>query len=274
MLQDRFKVSERRACGVLNQPRSTQRYAPKRTVEEAALTRRLHELTGQHPRYGYRRLTERLKRENWQVNHKRVARLMRQEGLKVPTKTRKRRRLGTSENGCVRKRPNKPGEVWAMDFLMDETIDGKRLKVLTVVDEYSRFCPGIKVTSKMTGKDVTRELERLVTLHGPPEHIRCDNGPEFIAHAVRRFLAESEIKTLYIEPGAPWQNGYSESFNSRFRDELLNLELFASRKEAEVLIERYRKEYNQHRPHSSLNYLTPKEFLEQEAAKLVVETPS
>jgi putative transposase len=159
---------------------------------------------------------------------------------------------------------------------MDQTEDGKRLKFLTIVDEFSRYCLSIKIGRKMRGGDVIKELERLITLHGPPQHIRSDNGPEFIAKAVRRMLKETETKILYIEPGAPWENGYAESFNSRFRDELLNLELFSTLAEAQILSERYRREYNESRPHSSLNYLTPKAFLEKHHmdARLIAGLPS
>lgn len=223
------------------------------------MVKRLHELSEKHPRYGYRRITASLKREGWRVNRKGVQRLWRAEGLKVPLQARKKRRLGESENGC--------------SFLMDRTEDGRRLKFLTVVDEYSRYCLLIKVARSMTAAEVIAELERLMTLHGPPQPICSDNGPEFIAQAVRGMLAETETKTLYIEPGAPWENGYSESFNGKFRDELLNLELFSTLTEAQVLSERYRREYNQERPHGQLNYQTPKEFLESwmKDDKLAVE---
>jgi transposase InsO family protein len=221
-------------------------------------------------------MTARLKEEGFAVNKKRVQRLWRQEGLKVPRQAKKKRRLGSSENSCSRRRASKPHEVWALDFLMDQTEDGKRLKFLTIVDEFSRYCLSIKIGRKMRGGDVIKELERLITLHGPPQHIRSDNGPEFIAKAVRRMLKETETKILYIEPGAPWENGYAESFNSRFRDELLNLELFSTLAEAQILSERYRREYNESRPHSSLNYLTPKAFLEKHHmdARLIAGLPS
>ncbi len=256
-------VSERRACRALGQPRSTQRYQPRRHERDKALVKRLHELAQKHPRYGYRRITAKLNEEQWNVNRKRVQRLWRAEGLKVPVKAHKKTRLGKGESACHCRRPEHPHHVWALDFLMDSTMCGERLKFLTVIDEYSRACFSIKVERSMTGKDVATELERLITLHGPPSFIRCDNGPEFIAQAVRKFLADAKVETLFIEPGAPWQNGYSESFNGRFRDELLNLEVFASTLEARVLSERWRREYNEQRPHGALAYKTPQQVLAQ-----------
>jgi transposase InsO family protein len=165
-------------------------------------------------------------------------------------------------------------EVWTIDFVMDQTRDGRRLKILPILDEFSRYCHSILVGRRLTGRDVMVELERLMMLHGAPTFIRCDNGPEFIARAVQEFLCEANVGTLFIAPGSPWENGYSESFMSRFRDELLNLEVFATRREAEVLIERFRREYNLERPHSSLGYLTPAEFVEQFRVTLAAGTPS
>ena len=256
-------VSERRACRVLGQSRSTQQYRLQRPEQDKELVKRLHELAEYHPRYGYRRITAKLNEEYWVVNRKRVQRLWRAEGLKVPSKTHKRTRLGNGENACHRRKSEYAHHVWAIDFLLDITLSGGRLKFLTVIDEFSRFCLSMKVERTMTSSAVIGELERLVTLHGPPRFIRCDNGPEFIAQATRRFLADATIKTLYIDPGSPWQNGYCESFNGRFRDELLNLEVFASTPEARVLSEKWRRDYNEHRPHGALGYRTPKQVLEE-----------
>ena len=236
-------VSERRACRALAQPRSTQQYRPLRMEKDKALVKHLHKLAERYPRYGYRRITAKLKEEHWLVNRKRVQRLWRAEGLKVVTKIRKRTRLGDGENACHRRKPEHAHHVWAIDFLMDTTLSGGRLKFLMVIDELSRSCLSIKVERTMTSSAVVAELERLTTLHGAPSFIRCDNGPEFIAQATRRFLADATIKTLYIDPGSPWQNGYCESFNGRFRDELLNLEVFASTLEARVLSEKWRRDY-------------------------------
>lgn len=202
-------VSERRACRALGQPRSTQQYEPLRTEKDKVLVKRLHELAQKHPRYGYRRITAKLKEEHWDVNRKRVQRLWRAEGLKVVTKTHKRTRLGEGENACHRRKPEHAHHVWALDFLMDSTLNGGRLKFLAVIDEFSRSCLSIKVERTMTSGDVVGELERLITLHGPPTFIRCDNGPEFISQATRQFLAAADIETLFIEPGSPWQNGYT-----------------------------------------------------------------
>ena len=181
----------------------------------------------------------------------------------MPTKTHKRTRLGNSENACHRHKPEHAHHVWAIDFLMDSTLNGGRLKFLTVIDEYSRSCLSIRVERTLTSSNVVTELERLITLHGAPGFIRCDNVPEFIAQATQRFLADATVETLYINPGSPWQNGYCESFNSRFRDEILNLEAFTSTLEARVLTERWRKEYNQQRPHGALGYRTPKQVLDE-----------
>ena len=235
--------------------------------------KRLHELAQKHPRYGYRRITAKLNEEHWHVNRKRVQRLWRAEGLKVPTRTHKRTRLGDGENACHKRKPEHAHHVWAIDFLMDTTLSGGRLKFLTLIDEFSRSCLSIKVERTMTSRDVVAELERLITLHGAPSFIRCDNGPEFIAQATRRFLIEAKTQTLFVDPGSPWQNGYCESFNSRFRDELLNLETFTSMFEARVLSERWRREYNERRPHGALAYRTPRDVLAEalEAGKL--QTP-
>ncbi len=237
------------------------------------MVERLHELAAKHPRYGYRRITAKLNEEHWDVNRKRVQRLWRAEGLKVPLKTHKRIRLGDGKNACHRHKPEHPHHVWALDFLTDTTMNGGRLKFLTVVDEYSRACLSIKVERRMTGRDVRSELERLMTLHGPPGFIRCDNGPEFVAQATRCFLAEVGVGTLFINPGSPWQNGYSESFNSRLRDELLNLEIFTSTLEARVLSENWRCDYNEKRPHGALAYQTPQQVLNQALQPATLQPP-
>lgn len=258
---------------MLGQPRSTQQYEPLRIEKDKVLVKRLHELAERHPRFGYRRITAQLKAECWLVNRKRVQWLWRAEGLKVPTKTHKRRRLGDGENACHRRKPEHAHHAWAIDFLMDTTLNGGRLKFLIVIDEFSRSCLSIKVERTLTSGDIVSELERLITLHGPPSFIRCDNGPEFIAGATRRFLATADITTLFIDPGSPWQNGYCESFNSRFRDELLNLETFTSTLEARVLSERWRRNYNELRPHGALGYRTPQQVLEQALETVILQTP-
>jgi len=194
------------------------------------------------------------------VNVKRVYRLWRKEGLKVPQKQRKRRRLGSSDNGCVRHRAARINHVWCYDFVSDQTVDGRTVKFLTLEDEYTREALAIEVERNITSREVIDTLRYVFEVRGAPEYIRSDNGPEFIAKALRAWLAEAGVETLYIEPGAPWQNGFNESFNGKLRDELLNGELFTSLKEAKVVTEDYRLEYNQRRPHSSLGYLTPAAF--------------
>jgi len=255
-----FRISERRACRALGVPRSSQRYVGAEREREEELLLRIRDLAREHPRYGYRRIRALLKREGWSVNLKRVHRLWRREGLKVPQVQRKRRRLGQSENSCTRRRSERPDHVWSYDFIHDQTADGRGLKMLPVVDEYTRECLTIEVERGMDAKDVVSTLEYLFEVRGEPEFIRSDNGPEFIAEAVRSWLARRGSKTLYIAPGSPWENAYSESFNSRLRDELLDRDVFETLKEAKVILEDHRLDYNHRRPHSSLGYRTPAEF--------------
>jgi transposase InsO family protein len=259
-LLERFGVAERRACRVLGQPRSTQRQVKKPKEGEERLVARLLELVRRHPRYGYRRVWALLRREGWRVNRKRVYRLWRQQGLKVPRKQRKKRRLGSSANSCVRRPAEHKDHVWAWDFLHDRTRDGGPLKRLTLVDEYTRACLALEVGRGMTARAVLGVLAGVVRGRGAPGHVRSDNGPEFIAKAIRAWLARAGLGTLYIAPGAPWENGYAESFNSKVRDELLNAEEFASVLEAKVLAREWRHDYNQVRPHSALGYRTPAEY--------------
>jgi putative transposase len=241
----------------LGQHRKTQRYRPKVPEDEAVLTARIIELATEYGRYGYRRITALLRSEGWEVNVKRVARIWRQEGLKVPQKQPKRGRLWLNDGSSIRLRPEYKHHVWAYDFVFDRTHDGRTLKLMTVVDEYSRECLAVEVDRRLNNRDVLRVLARLMLRHGIPGYIRSDNGPEFIAKAVREWLARLEVGTLFIEPGSPWENGYIESFNGKLRDELLNGEIFFTLREARVLIEAWRKHYNQIRPHSSLGYRPP-----------------
>jgi putative transposase len=219
-------------------------------------------LSTENARYGYRRVWALLKREGWHVNKKRVYRLWREEGLRVPGKQRKRRRLagGTSENASSRKRAEYKDHVWSYDFVVDRTEDGRTLKMMPVVDEYSRECLTLEVERSITAEEVVRTLVALFDLRGEPAFIRSDNGPEFIAEAVKRWLTASGVETLYIEPGSPWENAYAETFISRFSDELLKREVFTNLLEAKVLVEEYRSHYNHERPHSALGYRTPAEF--------------
>ncbi len=255
-----FQVSERRACRALDVPRSSRRYVGAEREREEELLLRIRSLARENPRYGYRRIRALLVREGWSVNLKRVHRLWRREGLKVPPIQRKRRRLGQSENGCVRRRSERPNHVWSYDFVHDQTADGRGLKMLPVVDEFTRECLAIEVERHLTARDVVSTLEYLFEVRGEPEFIRSDNGPEFIAEAVRSWLAGRGAKTLYIAPGSPWENAYVETFNGRFRDELLNREEFETLKEAKVIVEDHRLDYNHRRPHSALGYRTPAEF--------------
>jgi transposase InsO family protein len=228
-------------------------------------------LSVENPRYGYRRVWALLRREGWEVNKKRVQRLWREADLKIPRKQRKKRRLapGSSENGCTRRRAEYIDHVWSYDFAMDQTEDGRRLKVMPIVDEYTRECLALEMERSITASEVIETLERLFTERGEPDYIRSDNGPEFIAEALKSHLAASGVGTLYIEPGSPWENAYSETFVGRMRDELLDRELFANLKEAKVLAEDYRQHYNHNRPHGALSYLTPAEFAEIEKLRLL-----
>ena len=241
----------------MGQPRSTQRFTPERTEAEEKLREEIVKLAKRYGRYGYRRITALLRREGWRVNHKRAERIWRQEGLKIPKKQPKRGRLWLNDGSCVRLRPTHRHHVWSYDFVADRTHDGRPIKILTVIDEFSRESLAIVVERQLGADDVLDCLTDLFVTHGPPEHIRSDNGSEFTALAVRQWLENTGVRTLYIEPGSPWENGYCESFNGKFRDELLDREIFYTLREAQVLIERWRKEYNTFRPHSSLNYRPP-----------------
>jgi len=221
------------------------------------LTLRIIELACKYGRYGYRRITALLKQEGWRVNHKRVERIWRREGLKVPKRQPRRKRLWLNNGSCVRLRPEHPNHVWSYDFVMDRTHDGRSIRMLTLIDEYTRECLSVDVARKIDAMDVVERLADLFVSRGVPEYIRSDNGPEFVSKQVRHWLKASGVKTLYIEPGSPWENGYIESFNGKLRDELLNLEVFDTLLEAKVLVERWRRDYNTVRPHSSLNYQPP-----------------
>ena len=272
-VQKRLEVSERRACLVLEQPRSSQRYPSQPREAERELAGRMLELVKRHPRYGYRRIWALLREEGFTINRKRVYRLWRQEGLKVPVKRHKKRRLGTSQNGIVHHRATHPDHVWAWDFVHDTTEDGRPLKFLSIVDEYTRECLALNPRRSFKSGDVIDVLKELFLIRGSPEHIRSDNGPEFIAHAIGAWLAIAKVRTLYIEPGSPWENGYAESFNGRVRDELLDGELFTCLAEAKMLSTQWRLEYNHRRPHSSLGYVAPAVFAASLAGPPVGATP-
>lgn len=250
-------VSERRACSVLGQARSTQRHPRKVADDEAFLVQRMIEWATRFGRYGYRRVTALLRNEGWHVNHKRIERLWRQEGLKVPRKQPKRGRLWLNDGSCMRLRPTHRDHVWSYDFVQDRTREGRPLRMLTIIDEYTRECLSIDVARKLDHEAVLERLAYLFVTRGVPEHLRSDNGSEFTAEVVRNWLKRVGVKTLYIEPGSPWENGYIESFNGKLRDELLDREVFETLLEAKVLIEQWRVEYNTIRPHSSLGYRPP-----------------
>lgn len=251
------RVSQRRACRVVGQARSSHRKKPKVAPDEEALVDRMTELACTYGRYGYRRITALLREEGWGVNHKRIERLWRREGLKVPQKQPKRKRLWLNDGSCVRLRPEHRDHVWSYDFVVDRTHNGRAFRMLTIMDEYTRECLAIKVARKLNSMDVLDCLSNLFILRGTPGYIRSDNGSEFTAKVVREWLARLDVGTLFIEPGSPWENGYIESFNGKFRDELLNGEIFETLREAKVLIEMWRREYNHHRPHSALGYKPP-----------------
>jgi putative transposase len=244
---------------VLGQARSTQRLRPMDPGEEAKLVADIIALATKYGRYGYRRITAMLNSREWgwQVNHKRVERIWRREGLKVPKRQPKRGRLWLNDGSCIRLRPEHKGHVWSYDFVTARTADGRPFRMLTMIDEYTRECLAILVNRRITSEDVIDKLYELFLLRGVPEHIRSDNGPEFTAKAVRKWLGRMGVKTLFIEPGSPWENGYIESFNGKLRDELLNREIFYTLAEARVLIENWRIEYNQVRPHSAKDYKPP-----------------
>ena len=254
---DRLKVSERRACRVLGQARNTQRRNPQASLEESRLVADIISLAAKYGRYGYRRVAALLQERGWRVNHKRVERIWRREGLKVPKRQPRRGRLWLNNGSCVRLRPQHKDHVWSYDFMAARTADGRAFRMLNIIDEYTRECLSTMVERRITSQNVIDRLFDLLVLRGIPEHIRSDNGPEFTAREVRRWLSRLGVKTLFIEPGSPWENGYIESFNGKLRDELLNGEIFTTLTEAKVLIAQWREEYNHVRPHSSLNYRPP-----------------
>jgi putative transposase len=259
VLVERFGVSERRACRLLGQHRSTQRRPPRPVPEaEDKLRARLREIARLHPRWGFKSAHVIVRREGWHVNRKRIQRLWREEGLKRPQICRKRRRLGPTLT--ERLRATRPNQVWAVDFQFDETADQRGLKMANVVDEFTRECLAIRVGRSCDADALIDVLEVLMIERGAPEHLRMDNGPEMIAWALRDWCRLSGTTTTYIEPGAPWENPFVESFNGRFRDECLNIEEFGDLPEARHIVEDWRIEYNTFRPHSALGGLTPAEF--------------
>ena len=257
LLQRRFGISERWACRVASQPRAVQRYLPTVRADEDALTQAIVAFAAEYGRYGYRRVTALLNEQGWSVGKDRVQRIWRREGLKVPKKQRPRGRLWLNDGSCWRLRAERANHVWSYDFVHHATHDGRSVRLLTLVDEFTREALAITVARRLNSMDVIETLADVMLSHGIPEHIRSDNGPEMTAKIVRDWLQRVGANTLFIEPGSPWENGFCESFNGKLRDELLDGEIFYSLKEARIVIESWRRHYNTKRPHSSLGYRPP-----------------
>lgn len=254
-----WEYSERRGCGLVGVSRTAYRRKPVEKEDEAALRKRIKELAAKKKRYGCPRIVELLEREGWKVNKKRVHRIWKEEGLSLPRRRPKRKRHGRTV--AVVNKATHRNHVWCYDFVEDRTENGNKLRMLNVVDEYTRECHQIRVERSVNAEKVVDTLNWLFLLKGVPEHIRSDNGPEFVAAAVCKWLEDSGCKTIFIKPGSPWENPYIESFNGKFRDECLNREIFRNGREAQEVVENWRREYNEFRPHSSLGYLTPAEFV-------------
>ncbi len=274
-LRQRFEVSERRACKGIGFSRTSVRYRRREKNDEPVIRQRLRELARRHTRFGYRQMTRLLRREGFRVNYKRVHRLWSAEGLKVRRKAKRKRAKGQSKNACHQLRAQRMNHVWTWDFIFDRTTNGLTLKWLSIIDEFTRRCISLDVGRRMTSEDVINRLAELFAIYGVPECIRSDNGPEFVSHAIQKWLATMGIKTLYVEPGNPWQNGYAESSHSRLRDELLNVEEFDSVQHARAHATAWREDYNEYRPHSSLDGLPPEEFAQRcaDSAPFAAQTP-
>ena len=267
-LQSKFTVSQRRACRAVDQPRQTQRYQHKVRDDEPALVRDILELVREFPRYGYRFICGKLRQAGWTINPKRVYRIWKQEGLKVPVKKRKKRRLGKSSNSAQRLAAKQINHVWSWDFIFDRTASGKQLKWLVIIDEFTRENLCLEVGYGFKSEDVIDCLVAIFMKRGLPKFIRSDNGPEFIAEPLREWLGKLDVGALYIEPASPRQNAFAESFNSRLRDEFLSLEEFDNLKAAKRLTATWRSNYSDHRQHGSLSYMTPSEFARQCSASV------
>jgi len=249
---------ERRTCQVLGQARSTQRYLSRKKVKyEDALRLAIIRLAKQYGRYGYRKITALLRIEGWSVNHKKVERLWREEGLQVPKRHKKRKRLYDHKHSIIRMRPLYPHHVWSVDFVQDRLIRGRKYRMLTVIDEYTRQCLTVHAQFNLTSQEVLETLSQLFIQHGKPIYIRSDNGSEFKANLLQQWLKAVDVEPLYIYPGSPWENGFNERFNGTLRNEVLNAEVFYSLKEAQSVIKQWVQQYNHIRPHQSLNYRTP-----------------
>ena len=257
-LAKRGRCSERKACEVIEAPRSTVRYECRVKNDEAALRKRIRKLADKHKRYGVRRILAMLGREGWRVNKKRVHRIWKEEGLQRKRKAKKKRACGPTAGLPVK--AEYANHVWSYDFIEDRTVRGGKLRMLCVLDEYTRECHHIRVDRSIGAAKVIASLEWLFLLHGAPAHLRSDNGPELVARALQTWLEERGARTIYITPGSPWENPYIESFNDKFRDECLNMHVFTDGHHAQEVVEAWRNEYNEERPHSSLDYMTPAEF--------------
>ena len=253
-------MSERQACRLVGQHRSTQRRPATVPDDEPQLVRDMHRLSARFPRYGYRKICHLLRREGWRINAKRVQRIWRREGLKVPQKRRKRRSTGSSANSCAVRKAEAPNHVWSYDFVSEVTITGRRIRILAVMDEFTKECLALHAASSITSETVIGVLAAIMVERGSPRMLRSDNGPEFVARAVTTWLQRLDTEAAFIAPGSPWENGVVESFNSKLRDELLNLEALQDLKHTRFLLEDFRLTYNTLRPHSSLGYQTPEEF--------------
>jgi len=252
-----YGLSQRHACRLLGQWRGTQRYQSIPRADEDALTAAVIALASQYGRYGYKKIAALLQIAGWKVSRDRVERIWQREGLKVPKKQKPRRRLWLTDGSCIRLRPEHANHVWSYDFVSARTHEGRKLRILSLIDEYTRECLALRVARRLNSRDVMETLSDVMLGRGVPQHIRSDNGPEFVAKPLRRWLARLGTGPLYIEPGSPWENGYCESFNGRLRDECLNGEIFYSLKEAQIVIEQWRNQYNTVRPHAALGYRPP-----------------
>jgi transposase InsO family protein len=242
---------------MIGQPRSSQRYEAKRLADEDEITAQIVELAGAYGRYGYRMITAMLRGKGYRINHKRVYRIWRSLGLKVPEKQPKRRRLWLNDGSCIRLRAEHPNHVWSYDFVESRTSKGRKIKILNIIDEYTRECLASYAAFRIRSEDVKNVLREVMARKGTPEYLRSDNGSEFIAKHLRAWLSEMEIVPMYIAPGSPWENGFVESFNGTMANELLNREIFDTLHEAKVLLARWVRAYNTIRPHSALGYRPP-----------------
>ena len=254
---EKFRISERRACRLIGQSRTSQRYEANRLPDEDEITAAIVAQAQAYGRYGYRMITAMLRAQGYLINHKRVYRIWRSLGLKVPQKQPKRRRLWLHDGSCIRLQAEHRNHVWSYDFVECKTSKGRRIKILNIIDEYTRECLCSHAAFRIRSKDVKEILQEVMMRHGTPEYLRSDNGSEFVADELRKWLSEMGVTPAYILPGSPWENGYVESFNGTMANELLNRELFDTLYEAKVLLARWVREYNTVRPHSALGYRPP-----------------